>query len=166
MWNFNSLASGANSSFRGLVGTASKRSRLSKSFLFLLETTFSLEVISTPSPPSALVNQPNNTKLTEPRLNLNQADNVGMTPLMLCAEAGQSGFRMVFGLVSAGCDISAVDKIGMTALHYACYVGAVQTVRFLLEEASEFSDKRACDLLNLQVSYLFPIKKNVQIFQN
>lgn len=78
---------------------------------------------------------------------------LGMTPLMLCAEAGQSGFRMVFALVSAGCDISAVDKIGMTALHYACYVGAAPTVRFLLEEAGEFSDKKdTCDLLNLQVS--------------
>lgn len=79
---------------------------------------------------------------------------LGMTPLMLCAEAGQSGFRMVFGLVSAGCDISATDKIGMTTLHYACYVGAVPTVRFLLEEAGEFSDKKASDLLNLQVSYV------------
>lgn len=75
-----------------------------------------------------------------------------MTPLMLCAEAGQSGFRMVFGLVSAGCDISVTDKVGMTTLHYACYVGAVPTVKFLLEEAGEFSEKRACDLLNLQVS--------------
>lgn len=79
---------------------------------------------------------------------------------MLCAEAGQSGFRMVFGLVSAGCDISAVDKIGMTALHYACYVGAVPTVRFLLEEALEFSDKKACDILNLQVS-VFTVVRGV-----
>ncbi|VDL86022.1 unnamed protein product [Schistocephalus solidus] len=73
-----------------------------------------------------------------------------MTPLMICAEAGQNGFRMVVGLVSAGCDISSVDKMGMTALHYACYVGAIATVRFLIEEAGEFSDKRPLDQLNFQ----------------
>ncbi len=76
-----------------------------------------------------------------------------MTSLMICAEAGQSGFRMVIGLVSAGCDIAVIDKMGMTALHYACYVGAIPTVRFLIEEAGEFSDKRPCDLLNLQVRW-------------
>ncbi|BHF84417.1 hypothetical protein SprV_0902756800 [Sparganum proliferum] len=89
-------------------------------------------------------------KVVKPRLNLDQPDNIGMTPLMISAEAGQNGFRMVVGLVSAGCDISAVDKMGMTALHYACYVGAIATVRFLIEEAGEFSDKRPLDLLNFQ----------------
>ncbi|VDN16034.1 unnamed protein product, partial [Dibothriocephalus latus] len=89
-------------------------------------------------------------KVVKPRLNLDQPDNIGMTPLMICAEAGQNGFRMVVGLVSAGCDIAAVDKMGMTALHYACYVGAIATVRFLIEEAGEFSDKRPLDLLNFQ----------------
>ncbi|VDD75147.1 unnamed protein product [Mesocestoides corti] len=100
--------------------------------------------------PDSLTIQKPTEKPIESRLNLNQPDNVGMTPLMLCAEAGPSGFRMVFGLVSAGCDVAAVDKMGMTALHYACYVGAVLTVRFLLEDAFEFSEKRPCDLLNLQ----------------
>ncbi|EUB56959.1 Tankyrase-1 [Echinococcus granulosus] len=135
VWNFNSLT-GRNSSFRGLM-TGGKR-----------KNTTSLEVVADSS--SAASNHPVIVKPPPSRLNLNQADNVGMTPLMLCAEAGQSGFRMVFALVSAGCDISAVDKIGMTALHYACYVGAVPTVRFLLEEALEFSDKKAYDILNLQ----------------
>ncbi|KAL5961775.1 Ankyrin-1, partial [Taenia solium] len=137
VWNFNSLT-GRNSSFRGLMAGGKRKN------------TTSLEVIPDSSASSAVSNQPVTVKPPVSRLNLNQADNVGMTPLMLCAEAGQSGFRMVFGLVSAGCDISAVDKIGMTALHYACYVGAVPTVRFLLEEALEFSGKKACDILNLQ----------------
>ncbi|VDM16828.1 unnamed protein product [Hydatigera taeniaeformis] len=141
VWNFNSLT-GRNSSFRGLVAGGKKKN------------TTSLEVIPDSSSP-ATSNKPATVKPPASRLNLNQADNVGMTPLMLCAEAGQSGFRMVFGLVSAGCDISAVDKIGMTALHYACYVGAVPTVRFLLEEALEISNKRACDILNLQATCIF-----------
>ncbi|KAM3187179.1 hypothetical protein ACTXT7_002833 [Hymenolepis weldensis] len=133
VWNFSTLHGAANSSFRALVVTGNKK-----------KNTNSLEVITNKSNKSNVQNE------VKSRLNLNQADNVGMTPLMLCAEAGQSGFRMVFGLVSAGCDISATDKIGMTTLHYACYVGAVPTVRFLLEEAGEFSDKKASDLLNLQ----------------
>ncbi|VDK35855.1 unnamed protein product [Taenia asiatica] len=138
VWNFNSLT-GRNSSFRGLMAGGKRKN------------TTSLEVIPDSSASSAASNQPVTVKPPVSRLNLNQADNVaqsqvatdfwsvlipllptppptGMTPLMLCAEAGRSGFRMVFGLVSAGCDISAVDKIGMTALHYACYVGAVPTV--------------------------------------
>ncbi len=76
-----------------------------------------------------------------------------MTPLMICAEAGQAGLRCVTALVRAGCDIGAVDKMGMTALHYACYVGSLTTARFLIEEAGEFADpQHPLDvLLNLQV---------------
>ncbi|VDO07178.1 unnamed protein product [Rodentolepis nana] len=131
--NFSTLDGAANSSFRGLVVNGNKKKNTS-SLEFI---TYRPDIASSP-------------KQVKSRLNLNQVDNVGMTPLMLCAEAGQRGFRMVYALVSAGCDISATDKIGMTTLHYACYVGAVPTVRFLLEEAGEFSDKKASDLLNLQ----------------
>ncbi|VDP82714.1 unnamed protein product [Echinostoma caproni] len=60
----------------------------------------------------------------------------GMTALMIAAEAGNSGLNMTIALVKAGCNVAAVDKVGMTPLHHACYVGALSVVRYLLERVS------------------------------
>ncbi|CAL8109091.1 unnamed protein product [Calicophoron daubneyi] len=68
-----------------------------------------------------------------PRLELNKPDKIGMTALMLAAEAGNSGLNMTVALVNAGCNVAAVDKVGMTALHHGCYVGSLNVVRYLLE---------------------------------
>ncbi|KER25469.1 hypothetical protein T265_07091 [Opisthorchis viverrini] len=57
----------------------------------------------------------------------------GMTALMIAAEAGNSGLVMAMALIAAGCNVAATDKVGMTALHHACYVGSLNMVRFLLE---------------------------------
>lgn len=56
-----------------------------------------------------------------------------MTPLMIAAEAGSSGLNMAIALVNAGSNLSLTDKVGMTALHHACYVGSLNMVRYLME---------------------------------
>ncbi|CAH8652713.1 unnamed protein product [Dicrocoelium dendriticum] len=68
-----------------------------------------------------------------PFLDLNRPDKIGMTPLMIATEAGNSGLNMTVALVNAGCNVAVTDKVGMTALHHACYVGSLNVVRFLLE---------------------------------
>ncbi|TPP63139.1 Ankyrin 23:unc44 [Fasciola gigantica] len=75
----------------------------------------------------------------KPRLDLDRPDKIGMlrmTALMIAAEAGNSGLSMTMALVKAGCSVAAVDKVGMTPLHHACYVGALNVVRYLLEGAA------------------------------
>lgn len=71
-----------------------------------------------------------------PRLDLDRADKIGMTALMVAAETGNSGLAMTVALVNAGCSVTAVDKVGMTPLHHACYVGALNVVRYLLERVA------------------------------
>ncbi|GAA28350.2 hypothetical protein CSKR_204028 [Clonorchis sinensis] len=68
-----------------------------------------------------------------PLLDLDKPDKLGMTALMIAAEAGNSGLVMAMALIAAGCNVAATDKVGMTALHHACYVGSLNMVRFLLE---------------------------------
>lgn len=68
-----------------------------------------------------------------PFLDINRPDKIGMTSLMIATEAGNSGLNMTVALVNAGCNVAVTDKVGMTALHHACYVGSLNVVRFLLE---------------------------------
>uniref|UniRef100_A0AA85J6L8 ANK_REP_REGION domain-containing protein n=1 Tax=Trichobilharzia regenti TaxID=157069 RepID=A0AA85J6L8_TRIRE len=68
-----------------------------------------------------------------PRLDVDRPDKIGMTPLMIAAEAGSSGLNMAIALVNAGSSLSLTDKVGMTALHHACYVGSLIMVRYLME---------------------------------
>lgn len=57
-----------------------------------------------------------------------------MTALMIAAEAGgTAGLGMTCALITAGCNATLTDKVGMTALHHGCYVGALNVVRYLLE---------------------------------
>lgn len=55
---------------------------------------------------------------------------------MVAAETGNSGLAMTIALLNAGCSVTAVDKVGMTPLHHACYVGALNVVRYLLERVA------------------------------
>ncbi|CAH8617787.1 unnamed protein product [Schistosoma curassoni] len=77
--------------------------------------------------------QQSNTGTIRPRLDIDRPDKIGMTPLMIAAEAGSSGLNMAIALVNAGSNLSLTDKVGMTALHHACYVGSLNMVRYLME---------------------------------
>ncbi|CAH8624982.1 unnamed protein product [Heterobilharzia americana] len=74
-----------------------------------------------------------NSGMIRPRLDIDRPDKIGMTPLMIAAEAGSSGLNMAIALMNAGSNISLTDKVGMTALHHACYVGSFNMVRYLME---------------------------------
>ncbi|CAH8635024.1 unnamed protein product [Schistosoma rodhaini] len=77
--------------------------------------------------------QQSNVGTIRPRLDIDRPDKIGMTPLMIAAEAGSSGLNMAIALVNAGSNLSLTDKVGMTALHHACYVGSLNMVRYLME---------------------------------
>ncbi|CAH8556681.1 unnamed protein product [Schistosoma turkestanicum] len=77
--------------------------------------------------------QQSNSGTLRPRLDIDRPDKIGMTPLMIAAEAGSSGLNMAIALVNAGSNLSLTDKVGMTALHHACYVGSLNMVRYLME---------------------------------
>lgn len=49
---------------------------------------------------------------------LEETDSYGRSPLLVAAEAGNSSVVKV--LVNSGCNLSAVDNEGNTALHLAC----------------------------------------------
>ncbi|XP_046378646.2 ankyrin repeat domain-containing protein 50-like isoform X2 [Haliotis rufescens] len=59
----------------------------------------------------------------------------GWTALMCAAWAGQRG--AFDALVSAGCDVSAVDNNGNTILHVACLGGNVDIVKYVLVDISD-----------------------------
>ncbi|KAL3308119.1 hypothetical protein Ciccas_013354 [Cichlidogyrus casuarinus] len=67
------------------------------------------------------------------KVNIDKQDKIGMTALMIAAEAGTSGLNMFQSLLDAGAELKILDKMSMTALHYACYVGALSTVRCAFE---------------------------------
>ncbi|TNN07899.1 Ankyrin-2 isoform 1 [Schistosoma japonicum] len=95
--------------------------------------------------------QPSNSGLLRPRLDVDRPDKIGMTPLMIAAEAGSSGLNMAIALVNAGSNLALTDKVGMTALHHACYVGSLNMVRYLMERVQPIL---SCNNLSLATSTL------------
>ncbi|KAA3679749.1 uncharacterized protein DEA37_0014411 [Paragonimus westermani] len=108
---------------RLLTKAASTVHQASNSAFCPSRPTASIVSVGSPPPPVPV----------RPRLDLNRPDKIGMTALMIAAEAGNSGLNMIIALVQAGCNVAATDKVGMTALHHACYVGSLPVAQYLLE---------------------------------
>ncbi|KAH8856474.1 Homeobox protein Wariai [Schistosoma japonicum] len=87
--------------------------------------------------------QPSNSGLLRPRLDVDRPDKI--------AEAGSSGLNMAIALVNAGSNLALTDKVGMTALHHACYVGSLNMVRYLMERVQPIL---SCNNLSLATSTL------------
>ncbi|XP_048246291.1 death-associated protein kinase 1-like [Haliotis rufescens] len=64
------------------------------------------------------------------RADVNSRGVVGLTPVMSTAHGGHRD--VVELLVSEGADVSLVDEDGTNILHYACWGGDVETVKFVL----------------------------------
>ncbi|XP_071084668.1 uncharacterized protein [Haliotis cracherodii] len=64
------------------------------------------------------------------RADVNCRDEVGWTPVMRAAYKGHRD--VVELLVSEGADVSLVDEDGDNTLHFACWRGDVETVKFVL----------------------------------
>ena len=78
-------------------------------------------------------------KLIDGKIDINVADNAGVTPLMKAAAHGAdwSGLRQ---LVKAGADLSARDHKGRTALDLALQSGRPDATRYLLSVNAPFTD--------------------------
>ncbi len=67
----------------------------------------------------------------------NHVDNLGITTLMWACSATGGDVEIVKILLSEGGDVSAVDKEGETALHFAARFGHTEAVRCLLESGAD-----------------------------
>lgn len=83
-------------------------------------------------------------RLIARRLNLNTADNSGLTALMKAARHGED-WEGLHQLVEAGADLSARDKKGRTALDLALQSGREGATRYLLSVKAPFTDPEKVD---------------------
>jgi ankyrin repeat protein len=69
--------------------------------------------------------------LIKKRINLNQEDKVGITPLIIASMLGYTRLHEL--LIQNGANINHANKYGMTPLHIAACYGHVETVKLLIK---------------------------------
>ncbi len=80
-------------------------------------------------------------------VDVNHADNDGVTPLMLCSDKA-----MAKELLRAGADINMADNEGDTALHYALRDGDEENARYLIKKGADYNHSNNCGVTPAQIA--------------